>query len=522
MNTDASRLRTRLFNVVPAGGYQMEKLLGLIDIELSDAVPTAAVECSHAPRMLLNPQFLEQHCRRDGHLLMLVMHELQHVILGHTRLFPRVTPAHNIAFDAIINALLCQQFPGEAGFFQALNDWDSFPARLLRPPPDWPSRSTASWPSDASEAERKVHGLLYGGNWEQVTYHELFELLVKELTARSGEGQADGGLTDAADAADADDADDAADAADADDADGAQPAAPFGGAVLIGDHAGPGGAGSLDDVAIRDDTLRSVMRRIVEGWPPPPRQLAGRDSGREQQGWSLEPDGPTRSPLRAALRRLLSRAGVTAGLVRARRRLSRVEVSLRVGTVLPQPRDRRAHAWTLLHGAPPVLWRGQATQTRVRLQPRPVAHVYLDISGSMNPALPTLAAALREPHRTGAIRLFVFSTVIDEARPGDLAKQRFANTGGTDIRCVLQHLAGFPARRRPRRVVLITDGYVGEVDPAELERLRVSLYVGHYALYGAASVSDLARVARHVEELPLVAQSAGLVAAPTPGETPLF
>jgi hypothetical protein len=132
----------------------------------------------------------------------------------------------------------------------------------------------------------------------------------------------------------------------------------------------------------------------------------------------------------------------------------------------------------------------------------PVAHVYLDVSGSMHAALPTLAAALAPPRRAGAIRLFVFSTVVDEARPGDLARQGFANTFGTDIGCVLAHLAGLPPRRRPRRVVLLTDGCVGRPDAALIARLRVDIFVGHYSKYGAASGNDLKHVARHVETLP--------------------
>ncbi|MFT7464729.1 MAG: putative metal-dependent peptidase, partial [Pseudohongiellaceae bacterium] len=138
MNSDNEALSRRLFNVVPAASYQMEKLLSLVDIVFSDAVPTAAVECTRAPRMLLNPTFVREFCQRDGHLLMLVMHELHHVILGHTSLFPRHSLTHNIAFDAVINAMLCRQFPSEADFFRSTNGWDSFPGRLLRPSPGWP------------------------------------------------------------------------------------------------------------------------------------------------------------------------------------------------------------------------------------------------------------------------------------------------------------------------------------------------------------------------------------------------
>ena len=506
MSADTKSLRARLFDVVPAASFQMEKLLGLVDIVLSDAVPTAAVECSFAPRMLLNPQFVEQYCQRDGHLLMLVMHELQHIILGHTRLFPRVTPAHNLAFDAVINAMLCKQFPSEAGFFQATNGWDTFPGRLLRPAPGWP---TAPEPmgDDASDREREVHDLLYEKDGQQVTYHELFELLVTEFETRAkqtaGAGQTGAEQTGAEQTG-------AEQTASAEQTAGArqtagQAACPeqvAGDAVLLGDHGGPSGAGSFDEQATRDETTRSVLRRVVEDWPSPDQPLGGRDAGRSQKNWILEPIRSPREALRKALRRLLARAGVGGRAARARHRRRRVETTIRVGTVRPQARDRRAHAWTRLHGMPPLLWRGWAKRTQRLMRPQPVAHVYLDISGSMDAALPTLAAALREPHRAGAIRLFVFSTVIDEAQPGDLAKQRFANTRGTNIRCVLDHLETFSAQHRPRRVVLLTDGYVGTVDPDELQRLRVSLFVGHYAAYGAQSAHDLAKVARHIEVLP--------------------
>ena len=66
-----------------------------------------------------------------------VRRRLWHVLLAHTRLYPRPTTAHNIAFDAIINAGLSRRFPGREyrGFFERLYPADEFPARLLRPRP---------------------------------------------------------------------------------------------------------------------------------------------------------------------------------------------------------------------------------------------------------------------------------------------------------------------------------------------------------------------------------------------------
>ena len=137
---EAAAIRERIFNVLPAASYQMEKLFGLFDIEFSDETETACVECRTTPRLLLNKGFLDEYCRDDGDLFLLILHELYHVILGHTRLFPRVTPIDNIVFDAVINSMLCRTVGRTVGtrLFTRINSYDSLPERLLRPPPGWP------------------------------------------------------------------------------------------------------------------------------------------------------------------------------------------------------------------------------------------------------------------------------------------------------------------------------------------------------------------------------------------------
>src|SRR5687768_13082831 len=112
--TDDNVLVQRVLDAVPARSYAMQALLSLLRIEVSTSVPTAAVSCTRRPVLLMNPEFVDAHCRSDEHLFLLVMHELHHILLGHTRLFPRPTPAHNLAFDAVINAMLVARFPQEA------------------------------------------------------------------------------------------------------------------------------------------------------------------------------------------------------------------------------------------------------------------------------------------------------------------------------------------------------------------------------------------------------------------------
>ena len=245
ITSGSSDLRFRIFNVLPAAGYQMDRLLQLMDVVESDLSPTACVECRVKPRMHLNPEFVEEHCQRDEHLFMLVMHELYHVILGHTRLFERVTPLHNFVFDAVINSMLCHEFPEPvySEFFCKLNDWDSFPGRLLRPPPNWRVGGKIEMPEDARLAEAAVIELLYGGSREDnsnITYHDVFKAVAGCLQVIVPSEEPDKF---------------------------------FEGAVLLGDHSGDSLSGELDEAVLSDDAVQDVVRKIVEKWPPPDKPI---------------------------------------------------------------------------------------------------------------------------------------------------------------------------------------------------------------------------------------------------------
>jgi hypothetical protein len=183
---DAAAIRERIFNVLPAASYQMEKLFGLFDIEFSEETETAAVECRTTPRLLLNKRFLDKYCRNDGDLFLLILHELYHVILGHTRLFPRVTPIDNIVFDAVINSILSRTVGRTVGtsLFTRTNGYDSPPERLLRPPPGWPDECEGALASFPPE-EQRIIVLLYGPvEPSEITYRDIYELLGKELAGR--------------------------------------------------------------------------------------------------------------------------------------------------------------------------------------------------------------------------------------------------------------------------------------------------------------------------------------------------
>ena len=180
----AISIAERILDAFPSGSYGLLALLRLLDIVETDEVETAAVECTSMPRLLINPQFVEAHAATSERLLILVMHELHHVLLGHTRLFPRATPADNLIFDAVINALLCRMFPKpeHTSFFTDFYSDAEFPECLLRPPAGWQPSSPAPVPP-ALEGEGMRH--------VQAVYRALYSetgAVTRNCTMPCGEG----------------------------------------------------------------------------------------------------------------------------------------------------------------------------------------------------------------------------------------------------------------------------------------------------------------------------------------------
>ena len=418
-NAETAEIRARIFNVLPAASYQFEKLFGLLDIEYSDRTATACVECIDTPRLLLNRKFVEEYCADDGDLFLLILHELHHVILGHTRLFPKLDYIDNIAFDAVINSMLCRTVGRSVGvrLFTATNSWEEFPARLLRPPPGWPGPIDAAL-AKLDRKEAKVIRLLYGEDPDDkydddvLTYHDIYSLLLKCIPQKT-----------------------------------------VAAVTLLGNHDEEGAAG--------DPLLTAVIRRIVEGWPPPPLRISGRDEGTAPEEFKLSREEQPGTAFNRAFTGLLRRCGIGAGRGPAVYRRELVSAEFVRESVLPNGRDRRVAALKSITGSTPLIYRTTDCVLRARPQRVPVVHVYLDVSGSMFACLPYLTAACREPFRRGELRLFAFSTVVSEMRGSELMQVCVGNTQGTDINAVLRHAAAIPAKNRPKVMLIVTDGYVG-------------------------------------------------------------
>ncbi len=128
--TNESReLSDRIYESFPVTQPAFAKLLGLMDIVASRDVATACVSLGGRSRLMINPDFVARTCYTAFDLSMLVLHELYHVVLGHTRLYSHVTPGQNWAFDAVIN------------FFGINSGMDHFVGRATAPKSEAPRGS---------------------------------------------------------------------------------------------------------------------------------------------------------------------------------------------------------------------------------------------------------------------------------------------------------------------------------------------------------------------------------------------
>ena len=420
-------VKDRILDCLPAGRYAFTALLRLLDVVETDAVPTAAVECRAQPRLLVNPGFVARHAETPEKLMMLVMHELHHVLLGHTRRLPAVTPADNLVLDAVINALLSKMFPQPEylALFTDFYDDAAFPACLLRPPPGWtwgfgplppgrvPLPAALQRPFPGVQAAREVYRALYSS--EGASEADL-RRLVPQLE-----------LTD------------------------------FALSSLLGDHEHSARGEATESSRLLARAVVEVLRR----WPTPPEPLKGRSlEGMLQEARLVPRRAPGNCPV---LRRLIERiAGAGAAAPQVPRPGSVDQV---VDTPVPAL-SRRATVLRAL-GAPVLLHPGCVPRPD-RFPDAERVHLYLDVSGSMDGLREALYGAALDCRAWLHPVVHLFSTRVEDMTLAELAAGVCRGTGGTDLRCVTAHLR----RHRVRRAVLLTDGYVGDPDAADARTLR--------------------------------------------------
>jgi len=410
----------RILDCFPSGNYALSGLLRLLDIVETSQVATAAVECKAEPKMMINPDFVEKQAETPEKLLMLVMHELHHILLGHTRLYPCATAVDNLVFDAVINALLCRMFPlpEHTEFFSGFYRDDEFPSCLLRPPAGWTPESAVSLPPALKKPGmlevQDVYRALYSE--AGASYSDLYRILRRNIDEEEALA-----------------------------------------VPLIGDHQKgkkpeqSKEAGSSDgNLEERSPVLFDIVREIVEKWPQPPDPIAGRSLADLLKEAACKPQ--RKLTKRQALRRLLQKVGGV--LNGGGRRLVRKTDRMTIETPVPIW-NRRSTVLSAM-GFEPLLHPAVLSIERRAFGGERV-HVYLDVSGSIGDLKGALYGAVLDCSDFVHPKVHLFSTSVADINLEQLRCGVCKTTGGTDIDCVAQHMR----EKNVRRAVIITDGYVG-------------------------------------------------------------
>jgi len=361
-NIESRELADRIFESFPVTQPAFAKLLGLLDIVASRDVPTACVTLGGRSRMMINPDFVEAQCHTSFDLSMLVLHELYHVVLGHTRLYNHATPAQNWAFDAVINAQLSQLFPSpsQTALFRRCYQADSFPQCLLRPPEGWKTPEE-SWHLTGIAGD--VHRALYTDN--SVSYEDLFRLLNKALGCNGDKGK---GQSDTLDET-----------------------------LLLGGH------DSNEEAS--DPGLLEEIRNIIAEWPML-HARSGRDLGRNLDHQRLRLQRHHNAAVSILRRALTSLADI--GAMGAQ---SPKWTETPADSVLPYRSmlDRRAEVLTCA-GDAPLFFRASSPLPGLAHSER--VHIYVDVSGSMGGVVKALYEALVTLLDHVAPTIHLFSTAI--------------------------------------------------------------------------------------------------------------
>ena len=425
-----------------------------MDIVESEEVPTAAVECRIQPRLRINPRFVSRHANTPERLLMLVMHELHHVLLGHTTLFKTVTKTDNFVFDCVINSLISRMFP-HADHLAFLTDYYSdkkFPECLLRPPSRWNGKTVRRLPAairDLPENHRAEVEEVYRSLYSEtgITYQEIHDILPRLL---DGEGIAV--------------------------------------VPLLGGHEKNGATkGGLDQ---RSPVLFDIVRSIVEEWPQPPDPICGRSLADIINHDTIFPRSVPNN--RSILRKLLRKIGDRMANGRVRR-----PGDDRMVTPTPVPLlDRRSIVLRAL-GSEPLFYSGSIVLRR-RIPSGDRVHVYVDVSGSMGGIKDAIYGALIDCREWVHPSVHLFSNSVSDVSHEDIRKGIVKTTGGTDSACIARHMKV----HNVRRACIITDGWVGEPrggHRATMSKARLGVaYAGQ-----PFNTEDLSAVANHVVTLNL-------------------
>lgn len=418
MTIDSGYFEAILLELIEENALACQGILSISKVVYTDSVPTLAVTLrDDPPKLLVNLEFVREHCTKEEHVKAVLLHEFLHVLLNHTGEYEVANPAVNLALDAVINHIIHRSCGPEYSeffrrYYRGVKGW----RQLLVPPHSYahlPTVRTTSLESRRDALRSLRRGLLLG----RVLADDILDL-ASDLP--SGALNLPGARE------------------------------------FIGNHdpsqqAGMGGPGSELIV----EALRGTFRQFNgEGIFREPKDH-GCAAPPVDHGW--------------------------AGHDEKMRRWERTTWEVLRPLLTPDPKsqrfdweDRRS-ALPVLNGSDRrgflrSLWSPLIPEIGWDLPKRRMAGttvVYLDVSGSMEAEMQSLVTLLNRLRRWIRLPFWAFS---NEVAPAIIVQGvlKTRTTGGTAMNCVLEHLA----ETRPERALVVTDGYIEPCDPGLLAAAR--------------------------------------------------
>ena len=401
----------RIQELIDENPFAVRAFLKVLQVEFTDAVPTLAVTREKNPRLLVNLDFVNRHCRSSQQVKALILHEFLHILLRHTEKHTELTPAMHLALDAVINAIIHRQMGDEYSSMmgQYYRKAKGF-VKFLRPLND---NDYDEWGEleETSNFPYQVWESLYEGKLVADDICEIVETFEQSEETR----------------------------------------------IFMLERKLLGGHQELEDELPREieDALNHALKSMngVGIWRSPKSQGAGGDGyDAKISATEINLNQWKNSTMRVLQKYVISnQKGVMMNTGSAEFLLPVLSTS-----------DRRAFIRTLWSPfIPDSSWK---TEKRERSGQ---AQVYLDVSGSMHAEMPLLIHLLNKLRAYILSPFWAFSTEVAPAviHNGQLVTR---TTGGTSLACVLDHIV----LTKPATAVIITDGYIEPITPQQVLQTR--------------------------------------------------
>lgn len=394
MNWTEQRIRAIITDLTMENPMACRSLLEIAEIQFTEQVPTMAVSLSDRPVLKINMTFCHKHLKSENDVKCVLLHEFLHVLLMHTSIYKDCDTLLNVALDAIINAIICRTAGPDYAGFFERFYPPTVPAILLRPVANWFDPNVKG----ISDTWRRIHNLIYTKGY---CADDLHELLI-ELKQNDQNGD-------------------------------------WNNLVFLGNH-------EPEDIS---ESNKKVLNDIME-------KMTGVDIWKHYHqpghgGHNKQAEHNVRN-----FRMQRWRKSATELIRKCLTPQKQAPIKCAVSTVtMPvlSSGDRRAFLRFRSGGIIPQAVHELLTPIR-----QEQATVYLDVSGSMDRELETIATLLHQLREWIRLPLLAFSDEVCEARFQN-GKLLFNTSGGTTIDCVFDHIRA----KQISTALIITDGYLGSM-----------------------------------------------------------